>query len=85
MSRIADAVEQVSLVAGGLVWAESGRLVCLAGMGGFTTDGEYLMPSVGGRSVTTFHTVWNTLPAVRYQPGRSSFAARVKMSINTSL
>src|SRR5690349_14782847 len=28
------------------------------------------MPSVGGPPLTTFHTVWNTHPAVRYQPGK---------------
>src|SRR5438093_526212 len=43
------------------------------------------MPAVGGRSVTTFQTVWNRHPAVRYQPGRSSVAVRASTSVSTSL
>src|SRR5258708_5143815 len=43
------------------------------------------MPASGGRPVTTFHTVWYKHPAVRYQPGRPSAAARTSTSASVWL
>src|SRR5581483_1557496 len=40
------------------------------------------MPASGGWPVTTFHTVWYTQPATRYQPGRSSACARPSTSVS---
>ena len=43
------------------------------------------MPASGGWPVVTFHTVWHSAPATRYQPGRSSAAARVSTSVSVGL
>src|SRR2546421_994384 len=43
------------------------------------------MPASGGSPLTTFHTVWYRHPATRYQPGRSSRAARVSTSVSVWL